>query len=141
MRVRLPSESSSARRNSPRVRTPEWARVAGRVLFGVFVPLACFGVLLAVAPDLWLWPMALFVLTCVAAYVTSWLRAPRDDGFDAALHGAMFAATAFGGVWGVSAGLLTLVVGLAVLVEPADLELIHWLAFGAAAPCGFVAYV
>lgn len=141
MRVQLPPDASSTRRRSLLARAPKWANVAGRALFGVAAPLVCFGVLLAAAPDLWLWPMALFVFTCVAAYVTGCLRAPREDAFDAALHGAMFAATAFGGVWGVSAGLLTLVAGLAVLVQPADLELIHWLALGAAAPCGFVAYV
>lgn len=141
MRVRLPPESSSARRSSPRVRTPEWARVAGRVLFGVVVPLACFGVLLAAAPDLWLWPMALFVLTCVAAYVTSCLRAPRDDGFDAALHGAMFAATAFGGVWGASAGALACVAGLFAIGVSVNAGFVALLALGAAAPGVFVAYL
>ncbi len=141
MRVRLPSESSSASRGAWFARTPKWAYVVGRALFGVVAPLVCFGALLAAAPDLWLWPMAIFVLPCVAAYVTSWLRAPRDDAFDAALYGAMLAATAFVGVWGVRAGLLTILIGLAVLVESADLEFIHWLAFGAAAPCGFVACV
>ncbi len=141
MRVQSPPDASSTRRRSLLARAPRWANVAGRALFGVAAPLACFGVLLAAAPDLWLWPMALFVLTCVAAYATSCLRAPRDDAFDAALHGAMCAATAFGGVWGVSAGLMTLLlIELAALAGSVSFELIPWLAVGVAAPCGFVAY-
>lgn len=116
--------------------------MVGRLVLGVAAPLVCFGALLAAAPDLWFWPMALFVLVCVAAYVTSWLRAPRDDDFDAALHGAMFAATAFGALWGIGIGMLTLLILFVALCEPsAGLEFVPFILLGAAAPAGFVAYL
>jgi len=132
----------STRRPSQLALASRWARTLGRVLFGVAAPLVCFGVLLAAMPELWLWPMALFVVTCVAAYVASWLRAPRADAVDSALHGAMVAATAFGGLWGIGIGGLTVLGGTPLLRgESPGAEYAILLVLGAAAPCGFVAYM
>jgi hypothetical protein len=110
------------------------------VLFGVAAPLVCFGVLLYTSRQTWMWPLALFVVTCVAAYVACWVRAPREDALDAALWGALAAATLFAAPWGLFLGGVALLFGMPFVVHMRDGESIVLLLLSCGAPAGFLAY-
>lgn len=112
-------------------------------MFGVAAPLLCFGILLffssdlirssgggpRVAPDVL--ALTIYAALCVTAFVASWIRAPRDDSIDAALHGAMFGAVLFAAPWAL------VMIPLTVLVVAALSPLAL---LGACAPIGFVVY-
>lgn len=136
----------SMRRSAQLALASRWAGTLGRVLFGVAAPLVCFGVLLHASRETWMWPLALFVLTCVAAYVACWVRAPRQDAFDALLRGAMFAATIFAAPWALYFGCVA--VGFLLFVLPEEwrddgrLTGEHVLVLlAAASPVSWIAYI
>jgi hypothetical protein len=136
-----PSPESHSQRRPPQLAlASRWARTLGRALFGVVAPLVCFGVLLHASRETWMWPLALFVVTCVAAYVASWLRAPREDALDAALWGALAAATLFAAPWGLFLGGVALLFGVPFVVLMRDGESIVLLLLSCGAPAGFLAY-
>jgi hypothetical protein len=87
-----------------------------------------------------MWPLALFVVTCVAAYVACWVRAPREDALDAALWGALAAATLFAAPWGLFLGGVALLFGVPFVVLMRDGESIVLLLLSCGAPAGFLAY-
>lgn len=130
----------STRRSAQLALASRWARTLGRVLFGVVAPLVCFGVLLHASRETWMWPLALFVVTCVAAYVACWVRAPRQDALDAALWGALAAATLFAAPWGLFLGGVALLFGVPFVVLMRDGESIVLLLLSCGAPAGFLAY-
>lgn len=133
-------ESHLSPRSARRALASRWARTLGRVLFGVAAPLVCFGVLLYTSRQTWMWPLALFVVTCVAAYVACWVRAPREDALDAALWGALAAATLFAAPWGLFLGGVALLFGMPFVVHMRDGESIVLLLLSCGAPAGFLAY-
>ncbi len=102
-------------------------------------PLVCFGILVLAIHDLVSWPLALYVAVCVASFVASWIRAPRDDAFDAALRGAMFGATLFAAPWAFVMVPLTLVAVCSTWGEFGSIGLVMAM-LGACAPIGFVVY-
>jgi hypothetical protein len=112
---------------------------ATKAVFGVAAPLLCFGLLVFAIQDLVSWPLAFYVAVCVASFVASWIRAPRDDSLDAALRGAMFGAVLFAVPWALVMVPLTLVVACLTQGELGSIGVVLSM-LGACAPIGFVVY-
>jgi hypothetical protein len=119
--------------------------IATKAVFGVAGSLVCFGFLpfSSFDPGPWVDPaaaaLAIYAGLCVTVFVVSWVRPPRDDSFDAALHGAMLAAVVFAGPWALAMIPMTVfAVGLAIAMQ--DLAIGVLAPLGACAPIGFVVY-
>jgi hypothetical protein len=129
----------------PRSKFRQFGSLAMKGVFGVAGPLLCFGSLLFVSfdPGPWVDPaaaaLAIYAVLCVTAFVASWIRAPRDDSIDAALHGVMLAAVLFAALWTlVMIPLTVFAVGLAIGMQDPAIAVLAPL--GACAPIGFVVY-